>query len=46
MGRNRIKIEKIKSEKNKNITYVKRKKGLIKKAMEFHFYVKRKFFFV
>ena len=34
MGRNRIKIEKIKSEKNKNITYVKRKKGLIKKAME------------
>ncbi len=34
MGRNRIKIEKIKSEKNRNITYVKRKKGLIKKAME------------
>ena len=34
MGRNKIKIERIKSESNRNITYIKRKKGLIKKAME------------
>jgi hypothetical protein len=34
MGRNKIKIERIKSERNRNITYIKRKKGLIKKAME------------
>ena len=34
MGRNKIKIEKIKSERNRNITFLKRKKGLIKKAME------------
>jgi hypothetical protein len=34
MGRNKIKIEKIKSERNRNITFIKRKKGLIKKAME------------
>ena len=33
MGRNKIKIERIKSERNRNITYIKRKKGLIKKAM-------------
>ena len=34
MGRNKIKIENIQNEKNRNITYIKRKKGLIKKAME------------
>ena len=34
MGRNKIKIERIKSERNRNIRYIKRKKGLIKKAME------------
>ena len=34
MGRNKIKIERIKSERNRNITFIKRKKGLIKKAME------------
>ena len=34
MGRNKIKIERIKSERNRNITYIKRKTGLIKKAME------------
>ena len=34
MGRNKIKIERIKSERNRNITFLKRKKGLIKKAME------------
>ena len=34
MGRNKIKIERIKSERNRNVTYIKRKKGLIKKAME------------
>ena len=44
MGRNRIKIEKIKSEKNKNITYVKRKKGLIKKAMELSLLCEAKIF--
>ena len=34
MGRNKIKIERIKSERNRNVTFIKRKKGLIKKAME------------
>ena len=34
MGRNKIKIERIKNERNRNITFIKRKKGLIKKAME------------
>ena len=34
MGKNKIKIEKIKSERNRNVTLYKRKKGLIKKAME------------
>lgn len=42
MGRNKIKIEKISNERNrqvnifsnKKVTYYKRKKGLLKKAME------------
>ena len=34
MGRNKISIQKIKDEKKRNITYYKRRKGLLKKAME------------
>ena len=34
MGRNKIAIQKIKDERIRNITYYKRKKGLVKKAME------------
>lgn len=34
MGRNKIKIEKISNDRSRNITYLKRKKGLIKKALE------------
>jgi hypothetical protein len=34
MGRNKIKIESIKNERNRMVTFIKRKKGLFKKAME------------
>ena len=34
MGRNKIAIQKIENEKLRTITYFKRKKGLLKKAME------------
>ena len=34
MGRNKIKIEKIKNDRNLLVTFIKRKRGLIKKAME------------
>ena len=34
MGRNKIKIEKIKNDRNRLVTFIKRKRGLIKKAME------------
>ena len=34
MGRNKISIQTIKDERIRNKTYYKRKKGLIKKAME------------
>lgn len=34
MGRNKIKIEKIKDDKIREITFIKRKRGVIKKAME------------
>lgn len=34
MGRNKIKIEKISNDRTRNITFEKRMKGLIKKAME------------
>ncbi len=34
MGRNKIKIEKIKNEKLRQITLLKRKRGVLKKAME------------
>jgi hypothetical protein len=34
MGRNKIKIQKIKNERIRQVTFYKRKKGLLKKAME------------
>ena len=34
MGRNKINIESIKNERNRMVTFIKRKKGLFKKAME------------
>jgi len=34
MGRNKIKIEKIKNNRLRQVTFYKRKKGLLKKAME------------
>jgi len=34
MGRNKISIQRIKDERIRNITYYKRKKGLLKKSME------------
>ena len=34
MGKNKISIQKIKDERVRNVTYYKRKKGLLKKAME------------
>lgn len=34
MGKNKIKIEKITSDRTRNVTLYKRRKGLIKKAME------------
>ena len=34
MGRNKIAIQKIENQKTRSITYFKRKKGLLKKAME------------
>lgn len=34
MGKNKIKIERIENERSRQVTFFKRKKGLIKKAME------------
>jgi MADS-box transcription factor len=34
MGRNKLKISPIKKERRRQVTFYKRKKGLIKKAME------------
>ncbi len=34
MGRNKIKIQKINNERIRQVTFYKRKKGLLKKAME------------
>ena len=34
MGRNKIKIERIKNERIRQVTFYKRKRGLLKKAME------------
>jgi hypothetical protein len=34
MGRNKIKIERLTNERNRQATFTKRKNGLIKKAME------------
>ena len=34
MGRNKIKMESIKNERTRQVTYYKRKKGLLKKSME------------
>lgn len=34
MGRNKIKIEKIQNDRIRQVTFYKRKKGLLKKAME------------
>ena len=31
MGRNKIKIEKIKNDRNRLVTFIKRKRGLIKR---------------
>ena len=34
MGRKKIRIERIKDERNRQVTFTKRKNGLMKKAME------------
>lgn len=34
MGRNKIKIEKIENERIRQVTFYKRKRGLLKKSME------------